>query len=217
MSSVLPWMISPADQTNANIMKSLDRIVLSSLLFLSPALLHGAEEKHHHEEHGHEMESHDAHVHGEVLLNIVIEGNSLAAEMISPAMNIVGFEHAPATREQKTAVTVAIGQLEKTGTIFVLPEAAGCSGKSANVESSLADQLHEEHHGEDDHGKHEDGHAEFHVTQELQCTNASALGSLEVKLFETYPGVESVKVQWIKNSRQGAAIVSADGAVITLK
>ena len=54
---------------------------------------------------------HDSHAHGIGELNIVLEGNELAIELISPAANIVGFEHAPSNDEQKAA-------LAQAGTIY---------------------------------------------------------------------------------------------------
>ena len=44
-----------------------------------------------------------AHVHGEAVLNVVQEGTNVFIEFESPAINLVGFEHAPINPEQKAA------------------------------------------------------------------------------------------------------------------
>ena len=40
-----------------------------------------------------------SHIHGIVEMNLAVEGSQLYIELISPAANIVGFEHAPSTDE----------------------------------------------------------------------------------------------------------------------
>lgn len=42
-----------------------------------------------------------AHVHGIGELNVAIDGEALLVELISPAMDLVGFEHAPRTEAQR--------------------------------------------------------------------------------------------------------------------
>ena len=98
---------------------------------------------------------HDSHAHGIGELNVVVEGDELAIELISPAANIVGFEHAPSNDEQKAAVAQAKETLEQAEMLFVLSERAGCQAEHAHVESELLEgHEHEEHH--DDEHAHED-------------------------------------------------------------
>ena len=46
----------------------------------------------------------EAHEHGLGQLNVALEKEQLHIEFISPSMNIVGFERAPATSEEQNAV-----------------------------------------------------------------------------------------------------------------
>ena len=67
------------------------------LLTLPLALLPFAPAHANEHTHGHEHDEHaslDAHEHGSASLNIALEGNSLELELDSPAMNLLGFEHA---------------------------------------------------------------------------------------------------------------------------
>ena len=75
-----------------NIIKTLCTLALM-LLYLGGfnLALSQAEEKHHHK----------AHVHGVAHLNVALEDNELYIEFISPAANIVGFEHQPKTEKTK--------------------------------------------------------------------------------------------------------------------
>ena len=54
-----------------------------------------------------------AHVHGIATLNLAMEGDKLEIEFVSPAGNIVGFEHEAVTAAERRAIRDAIEQLMK--------------------------------------------------------------------------------------------------------
>ena len=62
-------------------------------------------------------------------------------------MDIVGFEHAASTDDQKAAVEKAKARLEKPLGVFSLPAAAGCTVAEAKV----AIEAEHDHDGDDDH------------------------------------------------------------------
>ena len=77
------------------------------LLFALPfallplAAAHAAHDEHeHHDEHA----SLAAHEHGAAQLNVALEGQRLELALESPAMNLVGFEHAAVSTSDKAAV-----------------------------------------------------------------------------------------------------------------
>lgn len=193
-----------------------------------------------------EHREHDAHVHGVSILNIAVEGNQMVAEFISPAVNIVGFEHAPENDEQRQAVQQAAADLERGGDWLALPEAANCRLAETGVESELLaegsaghedahddedDHAHADEHGhdEEDHGdeeghghddeaahEHEDGetHSEFHVSYEFTCGDASKIETVEVRLFEKFPGIEEIEFQAVSTAGQfGGELVPDDNVV----
>lgn len=166
--------------------------VLMGLLFISasPSM---AEEPH--REHG-------AHVHGLGQLNVVQDGGTLLIELISPAANIVGFEHAPKTAEQQAALSKGTQALENGDELFHFPAAAEC--RLASVET-VTEMAAEEH----DHEPQE-GHADFEAHYQFTCSSPAALSHLDVKLFERFPHTEKLNVQLITTRRQGAAVLTAD-------
>ena len=189
------------------------RIFIAVLLLIAASEIIPAEKDHH---------SHDeallrdpgSHVHGEVLLNLVLEGDRLDFEMISPAMNITGFEHAPSTPQEQQLVSEAVALLGDAGNLLAVPEAARCAAGPATIETTL---MQEKQHEEDaGHGHEEghEGHAEFHVVHTLACENSGAVESVTLTLFSHFPGVERVRLQWIQGQRQGAAILEPDNAVL---
>jgi len=105
----------------------------------------------------------DAHEHGTASLDIALDGDLLYLDLDSPADNVLGFEHAPSTDEQKAAVAEAESVLGTDG-VFVADAAAGCTLQEASIAFSFSeeDDDHDDH-DEDDHdadGHEEEGHEE---------------------------------------------------------
>ncbi|WP_373945812.1 DUF2796 domain-containing protein (plasmid) [Vibrio chagasii] len=106
-----------------------------------------------------EFRSHGAHVHGQVEVNIAQDGQELLVEVTAPGADVVGFEHAPETAEQKKVFEQAIAQLNKPDELFSFNN-ANCTLKFKLVSNTLEGD-HDEHEGHDhaehDHHDHE-GH-----------------------------------------------------------
>ncbi|MES9912819.1 MAG: DUF2796 domain-containing protein [Candidatus Sedimenticola sp. 4PFRAG1] len=141
-----------------------------------------------------EHEHHEAHVHGEAQLLIALEGNTLEIEFSSPAMNIVGFEHQPVDEAQLKAVKSAIGTLKQPDLLFSITSAAKCDPMASEVESPLAD------HSEHDHK--EETHSDFTGHYHFQCAEMSRLETIEIELFEQFPGIEVIEAQSISKRGQ---------------
>ena len=112
-----------------------------------------------------------AHVHGIATLNLAMEGDELEIEFVSPAGNIVGFEHEAVTEAERRAIRDAIEQLRKGNELFDLPLAASCSLHVAEVEHGHG----EEEKREDGHGheaKHDDGDEHGHAGDEGDGTHS---------------------------------------------
>ena len=69
-----------------------------------------------HEVHG----SLDAHKHGVAQLNVVLDDQALELELESPAMNLVGFEHAATSAADKAKVAAVHSSLQQPLALFGL-------------------------------------------------------------------------------------------------
>lgn len=165
----------------------------------------------------------DAHEHGAALLNVAQEGEALFVEFISPSVNIVGFEYAPSTDEEKALVDTAVSDLSEGLTLLSPDNAANCELLSAEVESEITDEHEEGEHKEsedaenehsEDEEEHEEGeheeegeiHSEFHASYEFSCANPDALSGFDLSgLFALYPGLLDLDVQYALANGQGAA------------
>ena len=188
-------------------------VVCSFALVLSPAF---AEDQH--REPG-------AHVHGHGTLNIAIEDKRVALELEVAGMDVVGFEHAASTPEQKAAVDKAKEQLEKPLDVFALPAAAGCSAAEAKV--VIETEAHGDHdHDHDkgdakdhdhDHGdKAEGGHSHFHATYALDCTSPAELTTITFNYFKLFAGAKELTVNVVGAKGQSSYEVSRDKPTLDL-
>ena len=111
-----------------------------------------------------------SHVHGIANLNVAIFDSSLLVELESPWDNMVGFEHAPNTDEQKAMIDDALKHLNAPDKLLDV-QGGNCLLQEAVVESTLSmmdddhdhdGEKHDEHHDEHDHDgeKHDEHHDE---------------------------------------------------------
>jgi hypothetical protein len=168
------------------------------------------------------------HVHGHGTLNIAIEDKRVSMELEVPGMDIVGFEHAPSTDDQKAAVDKAKARLEKPLGVFSLPADAGCTVAEAKVAVEA-----EHHHDGDDDGhdhdadhkdgaKDDDGHDEhaghnqFHVNYALDCTSPAELTTVTFDYFTLFAGAHDLTVNVVTAKGQSKYEVSRDKPTLDL-
>ena len=97
------------------------RLLLALPFALLPlAVAHAHEDHDHDHDHDHAHGTLGAHEHGVAKLNVVLDGNTLELELDSPAMNLVGFEHAASSDADKAKVAAVRQQLEQPLKLFGL-------------------------------------------------------------------------------------------------
>ena len=103
----------------------------------------------------------DAHDHGHSRVNIALSGNDVLIELISPAANVIGFEHAPKNEDDHALIDAAVEQFGHGDEVFLLSDAAQCVQQDTEIESSLLEDAdHDDHHDEHDDDAHDDHHDE---------------------------------------------------------
>lgn len=176
--------------------------------------------------------SHDAHVHGEVEVNIAQDGQELLVEVTAPGADVVGFEHAPQTPEQVAALEKATALLSQPSKLFAF-EGADCTLEYKSVTHTLGEDDHEGHdhdhdkhdhdkhdhddheghdHDKHDHHDHEDhdhdhdhaagGHGEFTIEYHYQCSNVAKLDTVETQWFSNFANTESITVNLLTDRAQ---------------
>jgi hypothetical protein len=184
-------------------------------------------------------ESLDAHVHGLSELTIAMDAKTIELQLISPAMNLVGFEYKASSKQDIAAVKQAELLLEQKDSLFLIA-GGGCQHLSTSIDSG--DLLesdnhhdghddhdkhndHDDHEKHDDHGKHDDHsehdqgdtHSEMVASYSYSCKDTSKLSSIKVALFASFPGVHKINTLWVTPSKQGSNSLSAKNSTINFK
>ncbi len=140
-----------------------------------------------------------AHVHGSARLQVAVDGNTLSLRLETPLANLVGFEHAPRTAQQKQALQAMADRLRQAGEIFTPTPAARCTVVSVELESPLLQPSPPTGSGD---------HADLDGSFVFRCADAAALRDLEVGLFASFPKLRRLDVQVAGPRGQSAARLS---------
>jgi hypothetical protein len=180
------------------------RLLLALPFALLPLAMANAAPEH---DHDHEHGSLGAHEHGVGRLDVALVGGTLEFELDSPAMNIVGFEHAASSAEDKAKLAAAKEVLLKPHALFSIPEAAECNVVAQKLESPLfGDKPDHDHGAEAGHEEHE--HSEIHGTYKFTCNVPAVLKTLDLStIFKSFPATEKLQVQLISPKGQSGAEV----------
>jgi hypothetical protein len=76
------------------------------------------------------------HVHGQAVLEVAMDGSTVQLNLYSPLDNLLGFEHAPRTTEERRAVQAMAAKLHQADSLFVFTPSARCQLESANLQSA---------------------------------------------------------------------------------
>lgn len=176
----------------------------------------------------------DAHVHGVSTAEIAIEHGAVEINILSPGMDIVGFEYEASTDADKDAVEAAIRTMLTPENIVTLPEAAGCRLTEVVAHLHAGDHEHDEDHAEgeehdhdhDDHADGEDhdheehaddaGHSEFHVGYTFACANEDALTTIGFPFFERFENAKEIEAKFVTETGAGTAEIGRDAAELVL-
>ena len=190
------------------------------------------------------VRSAEAHVHGNAKLALVLDGSTLTAELESPLYNLVGFEHAAETDEQRAAIETAEKVLQDPASVFVINDAANCVTDANALDVHLeADSSHDDHSHEDGHDHDDDhGHDEEHghdddhdhdgdhdhdeahathkdvlITYTFTCETPSAISPITVNLLAKFPNMEKLEVVYLGPNTQDLFTLTPTDTVITLR
>lgn len=189
------------------------RLLLALPFALLPlAVAHAAAEHDH--DHDHEHGSLGAHEHGVGRLNASLEGEILELELESPAMNLVGFEHAATSAADKAKVAAVRAKLEKPAALINLADAK-CTLEQKVLQSPLFgdEPDHEEPADEDGDEHHE--HSEIHAQYRFRCVAPGSLTHLDLApLFKEFPATQKILVQLIGPSGQQGGEMTAQAPAL---
>jgi hypothetical protein len=170
------------------------------------------------------------HVHGQGELNIAMEGDSLYIQISMPAGDVVGFEHAAKSEDEKRAQNSAKQQLENLDALLVLTggscelseQSVNMAGvNSSNSELNSLDSLggesegHTHSHGHEHGHKHEHEHRNIVAEYQFNCQALNQLQAMDLNLFDVFPAVNILNAQWVGQKGQGSESLSSEARRIS--
>jgi hypothetical protein len=196
-------------------------VALGAVLASTPALAQvqpKAQPKPHQHEQHRELAP---HVHGAGTLNIAIDGATVTMELNAPAHDIVGFEHKPNNAAQRRAIDTAKRQLSRPLALFVVPPAAGCIVKSAEVKfdtgeakTAPAKAAPAKPAAEPKPEAAEAKHADFDADYVLTCKAPDKVQSIQFPYFKAFRGAEKLTVTIVGASQQRYEVAASAPTII---
>lgn len=161
-----------------------------------------------HSDHRH----HEAHVHGEAMINILIDDSSFIFELNSPAVNLLGFEHEPETHGEEEKVNQINNKLIDYRNILSISD-INCVQSEYELTAPYGEHAEDNHH----HHHHGDDHSEYYLFYSLKCDAINDLKKIKVELFESFKGFKSVDVKWTYFSDAGSFEATEEKRIIKIK
>lgn len=127
-------------------------------------------------------------MHGQLKLDVAVDGPTVVIDMESPLDNIVGFERAPKTDAEKKLVEEAVAQLRAADKLFIVDPAANCKLGPVDLRSGALGL------GNPDPSEPV-GHADLDATFSFNCTNAAAAKFIDLNLFSVFKGLRQIDSQ----------------------
>ena len=163
----------------------------------------------------------DAHVHGVSTVEIAVEHGKVEIKIISPGMDIVGFEYEASSAEDKDAVESAIRTMLSPENIVLLPEAAECRLTEVLVQLHGGDLDHDDAdaHTDDDHDEPAEAgrHSAFHVSYAFACEHELELTTITFPFFDQFESAQEIEAQYLTEAGSGQAEVGRSAPELTLE
>lgn len=177
----------------------------ATALAVAIASLHGAAAGSAHRQLG-------AHEHGNGVFNVVMDGDRVSLELAAPAADIIGFEHAPRTEQQKAEHSRAGDKLKAGLDLFQLTPQAGCELVRYEIdyvtEAHVADT--ESATPASDHD-----HAEFLVSYSVWCESPAALRGIDFNYFNEFRNAQRLQVNVVTAKGQKAFTATRDAPTVS--
>lgn len=148
-----------------------------------------------------EMHDHGKHVHGEVTVNIALDGRTLALEIDAPAAQALGFEKSPRDDRERAAVKAVDDWFRSGRNMLGVPPAAGCRLVRAEFTPP----------------KLGSGHSDYRGRYRFDCAAPQALAWVEVWALRRMQGLEKAEVNLITPAGQRQETLQGGAVRVTLR
>lgn len=155
--------------------RGLSRLLAAAALLAAPFALHA--------------QTQPAHVHGQIGLDVVVEGPTIVITMNAPLDNFVGFERAPRSEAEQKTIDEAVAKLRAADGLFAIDPAGNCKLGPVELRSPAIGL------GPSPKSPPVAGHADLDATFAFNCASAAATKFIDVGLFTAFKGPRQIEVQ----------------------
>jgi len=134
---------------------------------------------------------------------VVLDGNRLLLELEGPLDNLVGFEHAPRSDIERSALRTMESSLRATERLLAPSAAAECRAGAVKVDQPFAGEAAGT-------GAKEETprHSGARVVWEFDCKRPDRLVGVDLLLFDVFPGLKRVNVQIASPRGQASTLLT---------
>ena len=144
---------------------------------------------------------HRAHSHGNGILELAIDGNSVKGKFEIPMDSLLGFENLPKNAAQIKAVSDLQTATASADNFVKLPAAAACTQVAVTAESDMFKGKKSEH-------------SDLDYSFEFLCKNSSELKSIEFIVMSKNVKFKKLKVDMVTPKGQKSTTVQAKNPVL---
>lgn len=126
-------------------------------------------------------------VHGQVRLEVLVDGPTVLIRMQAPLDDLLGFDRAPRSDAERQAVDDLVARLRAADALFAIDRVANCKLGPVELRSAvlgLGPQAAAAEAG--------DGHADLDASFAFNCTNAVAAKYVDLGLFGAFKSVRQI-------------------------
>ena len=165
-----------------------------------------------------ELRQAGTHEHGVARLDLAQEGTQIDLHLESPAMNLLGYEHMPSSDADRQALEKTLAQLREADRLFRFNAQAQCRLMNAAISTPLAGESGTGAMSHDTHEEpaHDGGHADIDADYRFECARPDELRRLSLDLFQLFPAMQRLLVQFVTDKRQGGAELTASNPELAL-
>lgn len=178
------------------------------LVLLTSTALHADESGHH---------AINPHQHGSAELTLAQVGTAVHIDLVSPAVNLLGFEHHAQDEAERATLQAAVATLRDGERLLGLPRNAECRQASARIDSplmALYDRRDQQRPQPQAQPAQE--HAEFNIAYRFICEDPPQLRQLDLRVFSAFSGFERIRVKWVTDAGQSVAVATPAQPRVTL-
>ena len=157
-----------------------------------------------------EFRSRGVHEHGSATVDVAIQDSTLDIALHSPAINVVGFEHAPRSVEEKTALAQANRVFGSPHGLFLMPPGAACSSTRVTLVPITYER-------DGDDAKPDAPHADYDVSYRFHCAHADQLGWIDINVFGQMKGMRKIVAHVVAPALQAEFLLTPDNTRVHLR